>query len=184
MRRFRRMKTLQKFGSDHANVHNHFNQQRHLIDRQTCKPGRTGGVAKPERRQSRRISISLTATSKEVFEVIFLQNWAQDLIGAATVAGEGIELSYAFQFGLDQLARVPATFATSQRQHDDEIENRSNVFARAPAQDSTTALDELPWIARAGQYIRGAACWNVNSLVEALDGHHSVDEADLEVIKY
>ena len=35
MLRFRRMKTLQKFASVHANVHNHFNLERHLIDRQT-----------------------------------------------------------------------------------------------------------------------------------------------------
>jgi len=29
------MKALQKFASVHANVHNHFNQERHLIDGQT-----------------------------------------------------------------------------------------------------------------------------------------------------
>jgi len=33
MNRFRRMKSLQKFASVHANVHNHFNQERHLVDR-------------------------------------------------------------------------------------------------------------------------------------------------------
>jgi putative transposase len=27
------MKTLQKFSSIHAQVHNHFNQERHLVDR-------------------------------------------------------------------------------------------------------------------------------------------------------
>ena len=37
MLRFRRMKALQKFASVHANVHNHFNLQRHLVDRQTFK---------------------------------------------------------------------------------------------------------------------------------------------------
>ena len=31
MLRFRRMKTLQKFASVHSQVHNHFNQERHLI---------------------------------------------------------------------------------------------------------------------------------------------------------
>ncbi|MEO7188713.1 MAG: hypothetical protein ABIW58_09960 [Sphingomicrobium sp.] len=31
------MKTLQKFSSVHAQVHNHFNQERHLVDRQTYK---------------------------------------------------------------------------------------------------------------------------------------------------
>ena len=37
MLRFRQMKTLQKFASVHANVHNHFNLERHLIDRQTYR---------------------------------------------------------------------------------------------------------------------------------------------------
>lgn len=34
MLRFRQMKSLPKFASVHANVHNHFNLERHLIDRQ------------------------------------------------------------------------------------------------------------------------------------------------------
>ena len=37
MMRFRRMKTLQKFTSVHASVHNHFNQDRHLISREEYK---------------------------------------------------------------------------------------------------------------------------------------------------
>jgi putative transposase len=37
MLRFRRMKSLQKFASVHASMHNHFNQERHLVDRQTYK---------------------------------------------------------------------------------------------------------------------------------------------------
>jgi putative transposase len=37
MLRFRQLKTLQKFASVHANVHNHFSLERHLIDRQTYK---------------------------------------------------------------------------------------------------------------------------------------------------
>ena len=41
MLRFRRMKTLRKFASDHANVHNHFNNERHLVDRQTYKNRRS-----------------------------------------------------------------------------------------------------------------------------------------------
>lgn len=35
MLRFQRMRTLQKFTSVHASVHNHFNQERYLVDRQT-----------------------------------------------------------------------------------------------------------------------------------------------------
>ena len=43
--RFRQMKTLQKFVSVHANVHNHFNQERHLVDRQTYKARRSAAWA-------------------------------------------------------------------------------------------------------------------------------------------
>ena len=45
MLRFRRMKTLQKFASVHANVSNHFNLERHLIDRQTYKLRRSAALA-------------------------------------------------------------------------------------------------------------------------------------------
>ena len=45
MLRLRRMKTLQKFASVHANVHNHFNLERHLIDRQTYKERRSAALA-------------------------------------------------------------------------------------------------------------------------------------------
>jgi putative transposase len=41
MLRFRRMKTLQKFASVHANVANHFNQERHLVSRQEYKSRRS-----------------------------------------------------------------------------------------------------------------------------------------------
>ncbi len=37
MLRFRRMESLQKFASVHASLHNHFSQERHLVDRQTYK---------------------------------------------------------------------------------------------------------------------------------------------------
>ena len=37
MLRFRQMKTLQKFASVHASIHNHFSRERHLVDRQTYK---------------------------------------------------------------------------------------------------------------------------------------------------
>ncbi len=45
MLRFRRMKTLQKFASAQADVHNHFNAERHLIDRQTFKQRRAAALA-------------------------------------------------------------------------------------------------------------------------------------------
>src|ERR1700761_9518427 len=45
MLRFRRMKTLQKFASVHGTVHNLFNQERHLTDRQTFKANRLAALA-------------------------------------------------------------------------------------------------------------------------------------------
>jgi len=45
MLRFRQMRSLQKFASVHANVHNHFNLDRHLIDRQTYKLLRSAALA-------------------------------------------------------------------------------------------------------------------------------------------
>ena len=37
MLKFRQMKTLQKFASVHANVHNHFKTEGYLVDRQTYR---------------------------------------------------------------------------------------------------------------------------------------------------
>jgi putative transposase len=45
MLRFRRMKSLQKFASVHASFHNHFNSERHLVDRQTYKERRSAALA-------------------------------------------------------------------------------------------------------------------------------------------
>ena len=45
MQRFRSMKTLQKFSSVHAQVYNHFNQERHLVTRQVYKQRRSAALA-------------------------------------------------------------------------------------------------------------------------------------------
>ena len=45
MARFRRMKTLRKSASVHANLHNHFSLDRHLVDRQTYKERRSVALA-------------------------------------------------------------------------------------------------------------------------------------------
>lgn len=45
MQRFRQMKSLQKFASVHASIHNHFSQERHLVDRQTYKTRRSAALA-------------------------------------------------------------------------------------------------------------------------------------------
>ncbi len=45
MQRFRSMKTLQKFSSVHAEVHNHFNQERHLVIRRVYKQRRSAALA-------------------------------------------------------------------------------------------------------------------------------------------
>jgi putative transposase len=39
------MRTLQKFSSTHAQVHNHFNQERHLVTRAAYKQGRAATLA-------------------------------------------------------------------------------------------------------------------------------------------
>ena len=39
------MKSLQKFSSVHANVHNHFSSERHLVDRETYKARRSAALA-------------------------------------------------------------------------------------------------------------------------------------------
>src|ERR1700689_1339953 len=43
MQRFRSMKTLQKFSSVHAEVHNHFNHERHLVTRQVYNKDEPAG---------------------------------------------------------------------------------------------------------------------------------------------
>ena len=48
MLRFRRMETLQKFASVDGTVRNHFNQERHLTDRQTFKANRSAALAEWE----------------------------------------------------------------------------------------------------------------------------------------
>src|SRR5271163_1811344 len=45
MQCFRSTKTLQKFSSVHAQVHNHFNQERHLVTRQVYKQRRLAALA-------------------------------------------------------------------------------------------------------------------------------------------
>lgn len=45
MQRFPRMKTVRKFSSIHANFHNHFDAQRHLVNRQTFTAARSAALA-------------------------------------------------------------------------------------------------------------------------------------------
>jgi putative transposase len=45
MLRFRRMQTLQKFAAVHGTIHNHFNQERHLTNREIYKRNRSGALA-------------------------------------------------------------------------------------------------------------------------------------------
>ena len=44
MQCFRSMKTLQKFSSVHAQVYNHFNQERHLVSREVYKQKRSAAL--------------------------------------------------------------------------------------------------------------------------------------------
>lgn len=45
MAKFRDVKTLQKFASAHASIHNHFNLERHLIPRENFKKNRAAALA-------------------------------------------------------------------------------------------------------------------------------------------
>lgn len=45
MLRFRRIETLQKLALVHASFHDHFSQERHLVDRQTDKLRRSAALA-------------------------------------------------------------------------------------------------------------------------------------------
>jgi putative transposase len=44
MLRLRHMTTLQKFASIHASLHNHFNSERHRVDRQIFKAFRSAAL--------------------------------------------------------------------------------------------------------------------------------------------
>jgi putative transposase len=44
MQLFRSARTLQKFSSTHAQVHNHFNQERHLVTREVYKQRRSAAL--------------------------------------------------------------------------------------------------------------------------------------------
>ena len=45
MSKFRDIKTLQKFASAHASIHNHFNLDRHLTRRDAFKQNRSAALA-------------------------------------------------------------------------------------------------------------------------------------------
>jgi putative transposase len=45
IQRFRSQTTLQKFGSVHAQLYNHFNQERHFVTRLVCKLRRATALA-------------------------------------------------------------------------------------------------------------------------------------------
>jgi len=44
MAKFRNAKSLQKFASVHSSIHNHFNQERHLYNRQAFKLNRSSAL--------------------------------------------------------------------------------------------------------------------------------------------
>jgi putative transposase len=49
MLKFRSAKSLQKFTSIHASIHNHFNQERHLYSRKNYKNNRSAALAEWQR---------------------------------------------------------------------------------------------------------------------------------------
>ncbi len=68
MLRFRQMKTLQKFSSVHASVHNNFNQERHLIDRDTYLRVPIGGIGRGAGSHGLRLSwVGIAASGGDEF---------------------------------------------------------------------------------------------------------------------
>src|SRR5579875_787514 len=61
MLRFRRMRTLQQFASVHASLHNPFNQERHLVSRETYKARRSAALPEWQALATRRPSPLQTA---------------------------------------------------------------------------------------------------------------------------
>lgn len=71
MLRFRQMKGLQKFASVHANVHNHFSLERHLVDRQTYKQRRSAAFAESQSLASRSMPfLNQTPATRERFALV------------------------------------------------------------------------------------------------------------------
>jgi len=58
MAKFRSSKSLRKFASIHASVHNHFNQECHLVSRQTFKLNRASALTEWRQLASLRAAIS------------------------------------------------------------------------------------------------------------------------------
>jgi hypothetical protein len=52
MQRFRSLKTLQKFSSVHAQVHNYFHQERHLVYKTSLQEETLGSVGEVARTRS------------------------------------------------------------------------------------------------------------------------------------
>jgi hypothetical protein len=77
MLRFRQMRSLQMFASVHANVHNLFALERHLIDRTVYKKRRSAALmvwTAPKRHRCARMR-SLQISSEETVRGSAYQNW-------------------------------------------------------------------------------------------------------------
>ena len=67
MLRFLQMKTLQKFASVHASVHNHFSLERHLTDRQTYRERRSAELLQIQRISAKLDRNDLPSAVRAVF---------------------------------------------------------------------------------------------------------------------
>jgi hypothetical protein len=84
MQRFRSLKTLQKFSSVHAQVHNHFNQERHLITRQIYKQRRSIALA-----EWRALAAQASLASGRVVQCDGGPRYFDDACGRHPPSGEG-----------------------------------------------------------------------------------------------
>ena len=70
MAKFRSANSLQKFASFHSSIHNHFNQERHLYNRQVFRPNRAENSHQPFRRRERAMAKFRSAKSLHKFASI------------------------------------------------------------------------------------------------------------------
>ena len=115
MQRFRSMKTLQKFSSVHAQVHNHFHHERHLITRQVYKQRRWPSGA-PSRLECRlRVGVLRHALTTCRYSDKAASRLAAPGSTRITLKGDGQAAAVAFLMDLFEPLFFPAAFPPTLR---------------------------------------------------------------------
>ena len=120
MQRFRSMKTLQKFSSVHAQVHNHFNQERHLVTRQVYKQRLSarwpsGAPSRPNRRLGLRVlrptQTTCRCSDKARAVLLTLAGWTSPKIAEAFGVREDTVRLWRSDFTAGGVAALKASIA-------------------------------------------------------------------------